>query len=134
MIPKNRGLLQLDFVIKEQPTFTYAMDLDKTHIRGNTDGLAAMEQAIYKIIFTERYQHIIYGRNYGVSLLDLFGMPKSYVIPEIKRRITKALLYDDRITRVDNWVFTIPKRGVVDAAFRVVTTFGDILMQRAVNF
>ena len=134
MIPRNSGLLQRDFVIREQPTFTYAMDLEKNHIRGNIDNLAAMEQAVYKIVFTERYQYIIYGRNYGVQLLDLFGMPKTFVIPEIKRRITEALIWDDRITRVDNWSFNIPERGVVDASFRVVTIFGDILMQRAVNF
>jgi len=134
MIPKNSGLLQQDFVIAEQPTYTYAMDKEKNHIRGNTDKLAAMEQAVYKTIFTERYEYVIYGRNYGVQLKDLFGMPKTYVIPEIKRRIAEALLWDKRITRVDNWDFSIPKRGVVEASFRVVTIFGDILMQRAVNF
>ena len=134
MIPKNSGLLQQDFVIKEQPTFTYMMDMEKMYIRGNTDNLRAMEQAVYKIVFTERYEYIIYSPNYGVQLKDLFGMPKTFVIPEIKRRITEALLWDDRITRVDNWNFSIPRRGVVDASFRVVTIFGDILMKRAVNF
>ena len=134
MIPKNSSLLQQDFVIREQPTITYKMDLEKMHIRGNTDKLKAMEQAVYKIVFTERYEYIIYGRNYGVQLKDLFGMPKTFVIPEIKRRITEALIWDDRITRVDNWAFNIPRRGVVDTSFRVVTIFGDILMQREVNF
>jgi len=134
MIPKNSGLLQQDFVITEQPTLTYAMDLEKNYIRGNTDKLAAMEQTVYKIIFTERYEYIIYSPNYGVQLKDLFGMPKTFVIPEIKRRITEALLWDDRITRVDNWSFNIPRLGVIEASFRAVTIFGDILMQRAVNF
>jgi len=134
MIPRNNGLLQQDFVVQSQPTFTYAMDLDKNHIRGNVDGLEAMEQAIYKIIHTERYQYVIYSRNYGVQLLDLFGMPKTFAIPEIKRRITDALLWDDRITRVDNWIFTIPQNRVVEASFRVVTIFGDIIMRKAVNF
>jgi len=134
LIPKNSGLLQQDFVVAEQPTFTYAMDMERMYIRGNTDKLQGMKQAVYKIIHTERYAYIVYGRNYGVGLLDLFGMPKTFVIPEIKRRITEALLWDDRITRVDNWIFNIPRRGVVDASFRVVTIFGDILMQRAVNF
>jgi len=134
MIPKNSGLLRRDFVIKEQPTFTYAMDMEKLHIRGDTDGLKAMEQAVYKIVFTERYEYIIYSPNYGVRLKDLFGLPKTFVIPEIKRRITEALLWDNRIRRVDNWVFEIPTRGTVNASFRVVTIFGDILMQRAVNF
>jgi len=134
VIPRNSGLLQQDFVITEQPTLTYMMDMEKMHIRGNTDNLRAMEQAVYKIVFTERYEYTIYSPNYGVQLKDLFGMPKTFVIPEIKRRITEALLWDSRITSVDNWSFSIPRRGVVDASFRVVTDFGDILMQRAVNF
>ena len=134
MIPKNSGLLQQNFTVQEQPTFTYAMDKEKHHIRGNTDGLAAMEQAVYKIVFTERGEYEIYSNNYGVQLKDLFGMPKTYVIPEIKRRITEALLWDDRITSVDTWFFEIPRRGVVMASFRVVTIFGDVHMERAVNF
>jgi len=134
LIPKNSGLLQRDFVIKEQPTSTYAMDMEKLHIRGDTDGLKAMEQAVYKIVFTERYEYVIYSPNYGVRLKDLFGMPKTFVIPEIKRRITEALLWDGRITRVDSWLFEIPERGTVNVSFRAVTVFGDVLMQRAVNF
>ena len=123
-----------DFTIKEQPTFTYSMDLNKHYIRGNTDSLRAMEQAVYKIVFTERYEYVIYGRNYGIQLADLFGMPKTYVIPEIKRRVTEALLWDNRIKQVDDWSFNIPQRGIVEASFRVVTVFGDILIQRTVNF
>lgn len=134
MLPRNSGLLEQDFEIKPQPTFTYAMDMEMLRIRGNTDNLEAMEQVVYKIINTERYQYIIYGRNYGVQLIDLFGLPKTYVIPEIKRRITEALLWDDRITRVDNWTFSIPRRGAVEAHFRVVTIFGDIMIERTVNF
>lgn len=134
MIPRNSTLLQRDFVVRQQPSFTYAMDLEKQHIRGDTDNLKAMEQAVYKIVFTERYEYIIYSGNYGVRLKDLFGMPKTFVIPEIKRRITEALLWDDRITRVDTWNFNIPVRGTVEASFRVVTVYGDIIMQRAVNF
>jgi len=134
MIPGNSGLLQQDFIIQEQSTFTYAMDMKNLHIRGNTDGLEAMKQAVYKTVFTERYEYIIYSGNYGVQLMDLFGMPKTFVIPEIKRRITDALLWDNRITRVDNWVFNSPKRGVIVADFRVVTIYGNIVIQKEVNF
>ena len=54
MIPRNSGLLQQDFVISEQPTFTYMMDMEKMYIRGNTDKLRAMEQAVYKIVASFR--------------------------------------------------------------------------------
>lgn len=134
MIPQNSGLLLLDFEVGEQPTYTYLMDVEKHHIQGNTDQLKAMEQAIYKVVFTERDEYEIYTSNYGVNLKDLFGLPKTFVIPEIKRRITEALLWDNRITVVDRWEFSIPQRGTVVANFRVVTIFGDVLMERAVNF
>ena len=134
MIPKNSGILQQDFTIEEQPTFTYALDNDKYRVRGNIDGLKAVEQAVYKMISTERYQYVIYSRNYGVQLLDLFGKPTSYVIPEVKRRITEALLWDKRITKVDDFDFKIAEKGILNVSFRVITIFGNFIASRAVNF
>lgn len=136
MIPANSGLLKQDFIITQHPSKTYAMQINSHQIRGHTDKLQAMEQAIYKTISTERYQYIIYSRNYGVSLQNLFGEPLSYVIPEIQRRITDALLWDDRVIRVDSWNFTtgsLGGRGIVTATFNVSTIYGDIQMQREVN-
>ena len=133
MIPANSGLLSQDFVIQEQTSQTYRMDFDKLNIRGYTDKLQAMEQAIYKIIFTERYQYVIYSWNYGIELADLFGEPISYVIPEIKRRIEEALTHDSRIESVDGFDFEIG-RGVIAVSFIAHTIYGDIVIKRAVNF
>ena len=60
----------------------------------------------------ERYEHLIYSWNYGIELADLFGQPISFCIPEIKRRITEALMQDSRITGVDEFSFE-HKRGKV---------------------
>ena len=79
MIPSTVGFLDKDFEIEEQPSLTYRMQTEEKRIRGHTDGLEAVRQAIYKIIMTERYQYVMYSWNYGIELLDLFGEPVTYV-------------------------------------------------------
>ena len=62
---------------------------------------------------------------YGVELADLFGKPLSYALPEVERRITEALLQDDRITAVHDFTFTKGRGGRVTAAFTVESVFGS---------
>ena len=88
MIPSTGAFLEKDFQIREQPGLTYKLQPDENCVRGYTDGLEAVKQAVYKILMTERYQYVMYSWDYGVELLDLFGEPVSYVCPELKRRIT----------------------------------------------
>lgn len=133
MIPGNSGLLNQDFVIEEQPTQTYKMDFDKLIIRGHIDNKSAIEQTIYKILFTERYEYAIYSWNYGIELMSLFGEPISYVIPEIRRRIEEALLIDSRIKSVNNFNFEVGK-GTVLTTFTANTIFGNFIIKRSVNF
>ena len=90
MIPRTYVNIP-DINIITLPTKTHKMDLDGNRIAGFTDGQDAMKQAIYKILRTERYKQIIYSWNYGIELEDLFGMPASYCVPEIGRRIKEAL-------------------------------------------
>lgn len=133
MIPSTAEFMLHDFRIETQPTHTYKMLLDRSLVRGYTDGIEAMKQAVYKILFTERYRYIIYSGSYGIELLDLFGQPVSYVCPELERRITEALTWDDRIDGVDDFRFDFPKKGVVHVAFTVHTVFGDFKAERGVN-
>ena len=111
MIPSTDGFLTQDFVIVEPASKTYNMDYDEYNIRGYTDNKKAVEQAIYKIIFTERYRYVIYSWNYGIELEDLFGQPISLILPEIKRRVTEALLQDTRIKSVDDFTFEVGQIG-----------------------
>lgn len=134
MIPSITGFLEQDFELEEQPTYTYKMNLDTGSIRGYTDGLDAMRQAIFKILQTERYQYIMYSWNYGIETLDLYGEPISYVCPELERRITEALLWDERIESVDNFEFDLPQKGVIHVSFIAHTIFGDVQAERTVNF
>jgi len=133
MIPAGNGFLREDFEITEEPTNTFYLDIDRDRIYGFTGGIDAMKQAIYLILFTERYRYIIFSRNYGVELEDLFGEPVSFVIPETKRRITEALLYDSRIENLEDFDFKVGRNTVI-ATFTAVTVFGNIPIERAVNF
>lgn len=132
MIPSVNDNLQRDFEIEEQPTYTYKLNIDSNSIIGFTDGLEAMKQAIYLILNIERYNYLIYSWNYGIELADLFGQPTSFVLPELKRRITEALTQDERILGVDNFSFEV-NRGKVHATFTVHTIFGNVEAERVVN-
>lgn len=127
MIPKIEDINIGDEIeIIEEPTNTYKLNLDTKEVKGYTDGIEAMKQAIYKILRTERYKYAIYDWNYGIELADLFGKPRAYVYSELKRRIREALFDDDRILEVDNFIFGAPERDVVTVSFEVDTIFGDI--------
>jgi hypothetical protein len=134
MIPSINGFLPENFEIKKQPTHTYKMNVNDKSVRGYTNNLKAMEQVIYKILMTERYQYSIYSWNYGIELLDLYGEPFSYVCPELERRISEALLWDDRIENVDNFKFDILKKGTIHVSFTIYTIFGNIQAEKEVNF
>lgn len=134
MIPSTKAFLEQDFEIEKQPTHTYKMNCESNLIRGYTDGQEAMNQAIYKILSTERYQYIMYSWNYGIELLDLYGEPFSYVCPELERRITEALIWDERIQSVDNFEFNISKKGEIHVTFTAHTVFGNVVAEKVVNF
>lgn len=134
MIPSASAFLEEDFEIEEQPTNTYQMELDTKQIRGYTDGLEAMQQVIFKILSTERYQYVMYSWDYGIELLDLYGEPFSYVCPELERRIVEALTCDERIESVDQFEFHKLQKGEVLVTFTAHTIFGDVISEKVVNF
>lgn len=48
-----------------QTSRTYRLDLDNGRIAGRIDSLDAMEQAVYKILDTDRFAHFIYSDKIG---------------------------------------------------------------------
>ena len=123
--------MKTEFVVAEQPSHTFYLDIDHDAAYGYTDGREAVKQAIYLALETERYEHVIFSRNYGAELQDLFGQPMDYVLPELQRRITEALLQDTRIQQVVDFEFEV-KKGVVMTTFTAVTIFGSIPIEKAV--
>ena len=134
MIPSTSGFLTTDLELERQPSRTYKMNLEGNTTRGFTDELDAMKQAVFKILNTERYVYPMYSWNYGIETMDLYGEPVSWVCPELERRITEALTWDDRIDSVTDFDFDLSQKGVVHVRFVVHTIFGDVQSERTVNF
>jgi len=102
-----------------QPSLTYRLDLEHGRMIGMTDGIDAVKQAVFKILETERYAHVIYS-GYGTD--RRFG-------PELERCVKEALLEDDRITSVEGFR-TVASGDEAAIQFTVVTVYGDIGFER----
>lgn len=132
MIPQVQDDLRHGFTLDTLPSYTLGLRTGSERVLGRVDGLEAMKQAIYLILSVERYDYLIHSWNYGVELQDLYGMPTSYCIPEIERRIREALLQDDRITAVDGFSFSV-ERGKIHTTFTVATNYGAVEAERTVE-
>lgn len=109
MTPNVGNQLKADWTIQTQPSKTYKLNIDTQTIVGYCDNRKAIEQAIYLILNTERFEWVIYSWAYGSELQNLFGKPIPYVVSELQRRIKEALLQDDRINNVEN--FRVSRSG-----------------------
>lgn len=114
-----------DFELRAEPSKTYAANLEKARFIGKIDETEAVKQAVMKMIQTERYEYEIYSWDYGIELQDLFGKPIPYVMSEVKQRITDALLADDRIELVGDFLIERAEKNVLHCSFSVTTTQGD---------
>ena len=111
----------------EEPSKTYGLAYETDdHFKGYKDELEAMKQAIFKILQTERFRYLIYSWNYGIELADLFGMPIPYVLAELPRRISEALMADDRIQKVYDFDLSYNAKGDVLCKFSVDTVYGTL--------
>lgn len=125
--------LTKNFVIESEPWETYAMNLPKKRIQNRCNDNEAIQQSIYKILNTERYEYEIYSWSYGVEFKDLIGGDIPYVVSEVKERIRGALLQDDRIKAIENFEVTILKKDAILVIFQAVTEQGNIKIEREVN-
>ena len=90
---------------EQLPSYAGYFDLKEKVLSGTCDGKTAVMQSIYLTLFTDRYKWLIHDWDYGHELASLFGMPLTYVIPEIERLVKEALIQDDRIDDVFNFHF-----------------------------
>lgn len=137
MLPNNENYdeeldeeLNFDFDIETEPSLTYAMKLTDEENKedrfvGKVDETNAIEQAILKLINTERYEYEIYSWDYGIELNDLIGQQIPYVMSEIKQRIIDAVTADDRIESVEDFEISQVGRHVLFCTFTAVTVQGD---------
>ncbi|MBU5485253.1 DUF2634 domain-containing protein [Clostridium sp. MSJ-11] len=114
--------LEIEKVIESSKT--YKIDFEKGKIIGYCNEVEALRQAVQLILNTERYEHLIYSWDYGSELRDLIGKDKDITESEIKRRIREALMQDDRVNNVDNFIFNYDKDGVT-VDFTVFSIYGE---------
>lgn len=117
--------LSEEFDIENEPSLTYAMNLDKHIFVGKIDEVEAIQQAVMKILNTERYEFDIYTWDYGIELSDLRGESMPYVMSEVKERIIDALTADDRIESVEDFEVEQVAKNTLLIKFTVITAQGD---------
>ncbi len=106
-----------------KPSRTYR--LQGRRIEGYVDGKEAVEQAVDLILSVERFYYPIYSMDYGVELAELVGKPRPYVQGDIRRRITEALMEDDRIKEVKDFDLKFKGENAI-VRFTVVSEFGEL--------
>lgn len=114
-----------------QPSRTYEFDFDRKDFTGQMiDQKQALEQFVRKALATPRFRHYIYSAKYGSEIEDLMGedVTLNFLNSEIPRLVTEALIYDDRIQNVVDFVVTKdPTSDKVITSFTVVSTDGFII-------
>lgn len=90
---------------KTSPIKTWKLHIDKMRLEGHiTDEIEAVKQMVYKCINTEKGHFVIYP-TFGVQKKDLFYRPKLWAYTKLKYRLREALMLDDRVTDVDEFVY-----------------------------
>ncbi|MBP1990204.1 DUF2634 domain-containing protein [Paenibacillus eucommiae] len=121
-----------DLELAQQSSRTYRINPLTKRVGGMIDGLEAVKQAVYKILQTERYAHIIYSTDYGSQLSTAPGTSPAYVQMELGRKIRDALIQDDRITDVQDMQIRINGDEAL-ASFIVNSEYGNFQVTEEVS-
>ena len=117
---------------QQQPSLTWYLDTVTGRIQGTADGYAAVCQAVEIILDTTRFRWQIYRPYSGIQWDGLIGQDPGYVAAELQRRVTEALLMDDRITAVQDFNYTL-SGDVLTANLTARTVYGDVQTMVEVN-
>lgn len=113
------------------PDKTWQIDWKQNRIVGFCDRLGAVRQAISLILSVERFGYLIYPDDYGVDLEALLGAQPDFIEADIERRISEALLWDERITAIQNFELDLSQRGIATISFVAETIYGDVEMTKS---
>ena len=126
------SILTTDLEVTEEAGTSKTYKLSGDKIQGSVDGLDALQQAIYKMLNTEKYEYPIYSFSCGIELESLIGKERIYVQAELKRRIRECLMQDDRIQSVDNFIFEVNGDEML-CTFDVQSIYGYLTITKEVN-
>jgi hypothetical protein len=134
VVPQSdENLLNEDMEQTPQPSLTYKLDMVNGRIGAQSvDGIDAVKQAVFKILTTTRFEHLIYSENYG-SEADVGAVRGRAVFEtEIERWAKEALMQDDRIVSVTNFRFTYDMDTAL-VRFDVESDYGNYTDTMEVN-
>lgn len=131
MIPEGNSVdEELEEV--EEPTKTWLLDFEAGRVVDMTDGLQAIQQAVFMALSTSRYEQLIFSEEYGSELDSLIGSNPVFIESEIRRMIEEALMPDDRISGVED--LTVDYKGdELLARFTVVSSYGEFDAEQVVK-
>lgn len=112
---------------REEPSFTYKLDLDAGRIMGKVDGLEAVNQFIRKALITPRFHCLIYDNQYGSEIKDTItseNATEELIEAEIPRLVSDALLCDGRVLKVYNFEYEFVE-DYCHIFFNADTVFGQ---------
>ncbi len=129
----NNNDFNAEFQIEEFANKTYKVNFEENYIAGEINDLDAIKQAVYKILYTERFNYLIYSWDYGVEFENLIGKDYEFIVGDLQRRIEEALLQDDRIKKIENLNIKKDKKDSISVSFIVVSKYGNVEMEVEVN-
>ncbi|WP_061312953.1 DUF2634 domain-containing protein [Clostridium botulinum] len=112
ILPQGGVIKDID-TIKEKKHSSKTYKIKENRIIGFCDEIEALKQTIYFILNTERYDYLIYPDSYGSEFRETIEMDRDIAESELKRRIKEALIQDDRIENVDEFIFEYEKDSVL---------------------
>lgn len=115
-----------------QPSRTWYINKETNRIQGECDGWQSVRQAVEIILNVERFRWQIYSHYSGMQWDGLIGQDPGYVASELQRRITDALLMDDRVRGISDFSYTV-EGNTLRASLTVNTVYGDTQTSVEVN-
>lgn len=106
------------------PSGSWLLTNDLTLAGSQVEGIEDVKQAVYFMLSTEKDKFLIYDWEYGIETLDLIGQPTDFVMAELQVRIKDALMWDERITDVTDFEFSL-NRHTLHVLFTVHTEIDE---------
>lgn len=123
--------LSTPITTQRQPSRTWYINKETNQIEGETDGLAAVRQAVEIILNCERFRWQIYQPYSGVEW-DIIGLDPGYAATMLLRRVTDALMVDDRVRGVTDYQYRV-EGNVLTASMTIETVYGETQTRVEVN-
>lgn len=103
---------------------TWKINREKDRIEGFIDGKEALEQSVFDMLKTQRFQNLIYSDDYGSQLEWYIGKDFELIEADAEREITDALSIDERVLGIENFAISRGKNDILNISFDLISVFG----------